>query len=247
MARFNNANLSYFVGVKADYNQPESILAGDRNIARQSYNQPTLEQFDPDSRLHWTRELHHYKGDVLFSDGHVEEWNQLRLVANAHGRNVHNVFALPTIKLIILPSVNINNYGLPARVSGSAGDNGGDQSGALSSPPANAESSTPQSARSGVPGGRAAAPAQTVTTLPLPTPDAAGQAASQDNPSRANPANDQPALVGTSGGFLSFTQSGCWFWLFLLLLLLILGETWRRLARKKTARNEPEETDPADS
>jgi prepilin-type N-terminal cleavage/methylation domain-containing protein len=65
-----NSNISYFVGVNADYNQPMSILAGDGNLAVSS----TLVQGGPGGRLTWTRQQHEYKGNVLFSDCHVEEW-----------------------------------------------------------------------------------------------------------------------------------------------------------------------------
>jgi hypothetical protein len=65
-----NSNVSYFVGVNADYNQPMSILSGDGNLATST----TLMQGTAGGRLTWTRQQHEYKGNVLFSDCHVEEW-----------------------------------------------------------------------------------------------------------------------------------------------------------------------------
>lgn len=65
-----NTNVSYFVGVNADYNQPMSILAGDGNLATST----SLLQGTAGSRLTWTRQVHEFKGNVLFSDCHVEEW-----------------------------------------------------------------------------------------------------------------------------------------------------------------------------
>jgi prepilin-type processing-associated H-X9-DG protein len=72
-----NSNVSYFVNVAAEFGKSDSVLAGDRNITN---------NFSPSSTvvrgtygLRWTRELHFYKGNVLFSDGHVEELNNLRL------------------------------------------------------------------------------------------------------------------------------------------------------------------------
>jgi prepilin-type N-terminal cleavage/methylation domain-containing protein/prepilin-type processing-associated H-X9-DG protein len=71
-AALQNRNLSYFVGITADYSKPNSILAGDRNvtnnlaigsIVRNAYG------------LRWTGELHAFKGNVLFADGSVEQLN----------------------------------------------------------------------------------------------------------------------------------------------------------------------------
>ncbi|HEX4351059.1 MAG TPA: type II secretion system protein [Verrucomicrobiae bacterium] len=65
-----NSNVSYFVGVNADYNQPMSILAGDGNLAAFT----TMLHVTTGGRLTWDSKLHAYKGNVLFADGHVEEW-----------------------------------------------------------------------------------------------------------------------------------------------------------------------------
>lgn len=70
-ATLQNSNISYFVGVTADYSQPMSILAGDGNLATAS----TLVRGLAGGRLTWTEEQHHFKGNVLFADGHVEEWS----------------------------------------------------------------------------------------------------------------------------------------------------------------------------
>jgi len=65
-----NSNVSYFVGVNAEYNQPMSILAGDGNLAAST----TMLHVTTGGRLTWDSKLHAYKGNVLFADGHVEEW-----------------------------------------------------------------------------------------------------------------------------------------------------------------------------
>jgi prepilin-type N-terminal cleavage/methylation domain-containing protein/prepilin-type processing-associated H-X9-DG protein len=66
-----NSNVSYFAGVNAQYDQPMSILAGDGNLASSS----PLVLASAGSRLTWNSKLHEFKGNVLFSDGHVEEWS----------------------------------------------------------------------------------------------------------------------------------------------------------------------------
>jgi len=78
-----NSNLSYFVGVKADFLKPESILAGDRNLAANSSSNSAILNGDADIQLRWTQELHQFKGNILFSDGHVEEWNNAALASGA--------------------------------------------------------------------------------------------------------------------------------------------------------------------
>lgn len=68
-----NSNLSYFVGVDADYNKPMSILAGDRNLVPTAQS-PTIIYDNAGARLQWDEQLHDKKGNVLFADAHVEEW-----------------------------------------------------------------------------------------------------------------------------------------------------------------------------
>ncbi|MBW8865539.1 MAG: prepilin-type N-terminal cleavage/methylation domain-containing protein, partial [Verrucomicrobia bacterium] len=66
-----NTNISYFVGVDADYSKPMSILAGDGNLIGAG----TLLREAVGAKLQWTAAQHRFKGNVLFSDGHVEEWS----------------------------------------------------------------------------------------------------------------------------------------------------------------------------
>src|SRR5205814_119583 len=71
-AGLQNLNVSYFVGVKADYVRPRSILAGDRNVTNDYSRRNSLMQLGPNQFLYWTAGLHRYKGNLLFSDGSVE-------------------------------------------------------------------------------------------------------------------------------------------------------------------------------
>jgi prepilin-type processing-associated H-X9-DG protein len=72
-ASLQNSNLSYFAATSASYDQPMSILSGDGNLASSA----TVLQAGAGGRLTWNRRLHQFKGNVLFSDGHVEEWKDL--------------------------------------------------------------------------------------------------------------------------------------------------------------------------
>ena len=92
-----NSNVSYFVGVQADPARPDSILAGDRNITANSYSNPSLLHGDADNRLSWTWELHRYKGNVLFADGRVEEWNNAALAAGIGAQLSGADMAMPSV------------------------------------------------------------------------------------------------------------------------------------------------------
>jgi prepilin-type N-terminal cleavage/methylation domain-containing protein/prepilin-type processing-associated H-X9-DG protein len=71
--QFNNWNLSYILGLKADPNIPQSILAADRGLP--CCVDPFLKIkhiLPPIFPTHWDGE-HNGSGNILFSDGHVEE------------------------------------------------------------------------------------------------------------------------------------------------------------------------------
>lgn len=96
-AALQNSNLSYFVGVKARFANPNSILAGDRNITANSFPNPSLLHIDTDNRLSWTWELHRFKGNLLFADGRVEEWNNAALATGAGGQLAGADLFLPSV------------------------------------------------------------------------------------------------------------------------------------------------------
>lgn len=78
-----NSNLSYCVGVKAQFANPDSVLAGDRNLTANYFPNPSILHGDVTNRFWWTWELHQHKGNFLFADGRVEEWNNHMLIVNA--------------------------------------------------------------------------------------------------------------------------------------------------------------------
>jgi len=97
-ASFRNDNLSYFVGANADLAQANSILAGDRNITNDWLPAASLLQLGPNQYLRWTHELHHFRGNLLFSDGHVEEPNNLSLKRKNDQSPAVAAFFLPSVK-----------------------------------------------------------------------------------------------------------------------------------------------------
>jgi len=92
-----NGNVSYFVGANASLSKPTSILGGDRNLATNSMQNPTILQINSGSQLRWTAELHQFKGNVLVADGHVEEWNKAELGSAAGGLAGTSDLFLPSV------------------------------------------------------------------------------------------------------------------------------------------------------
>jgi prepilin-type N-terminal cleavage/methylation domain-containing protein/prepilin-type processing-associated H-X9-DG protein len=78
-----NGNVSYFVNVSAEHGKSTSILAGDRNLTNDSAGNADLLPLVANSHLRWTHELHRFKGNVLFADGHVEGLNSPALMVAA--------------------------------------------------------------------------------------------------------------------------------------------------------------------
>lgn len=97
-----NSNVSYFVGVKAMSARPDSILAGDRNLTANSAPNPSILRMEAGNRLWWTWEMHQSKGNVLFADGHVEEWNNAALDSSAGSEPAGTDLFMPTV----LPTPN---------------------------------------------------------------------------------------------------------------------------------------------
>src|SRR2546428_4199844 len=97
-ATLKNDNLSYFVGVTADLTRPASILAGDRNITNDWAGRTSLLQLGPDHYLRWTYELHRFKGNLLFADGHVEEPNGGNLMTANRLAPATMDFFLPSVR-----------------------------------------------------------------------------------------------------------------------------------------------------
>ena len=90
-ATLRNANISYFIDVDADYFHPMSILADDGNLATSR----TLLRQATGATLAWTAAQHRFQGNVLFADGHVEEWG-----ATTTGKS------LATAGNVVLPTIS---------------------------------------------------------------------------------------------------------------------------------------------
>jgi len=96
-AALRNENLSYFIGLNAELAKPNSILAGDRNLTNDYYAAVTsTARLEPGAALRWTPELHAFKGNLLFTDGRVEESNNPR-VASGGFQAASTVLSLPSL------------------------------------------------------------------------------------------------------------------------------------------------------
>lgn len=120
-AVLQNQNLSYFFDADADFLNANSIFIGDRNILTNSVSQPTILQIGNGSRLRWTREMHLFKGNILFADGHVEEWNNSKLQSASDNLS-------PAVNLFF-PSVPPTNSNFNSGNGGGGGSSGGGGSG----------------------------------------------------------------------------------------------------------------------
>lgn len=238
--QFDNFNISYFVGANADYNQPESILAGDRNITNAMAGAATMLRLADGMAIYWTQELHYFKGNILYSDAHVAEQNTMILTMNTHGGS-------GTVDLV-LPTVN------PAQVNRGNSPTAPFNSAPTYSPPpyvissqsAPAPATSPAMQRNNKPG-------VSINESSTATMNARKPATSQfaDEPNAAayiKRTGSKPAAVQganndastNSVGFLVATASpralpnaSHWFWWLLLLLLLMIGiEEYVRYRRR---------------
>jgi prepilin-type N-terminal cleavage/methylation domain-containing protein/prepilin-type processing-associated H-X9-DG protein len=91
-----NTNVSYFVNVRAENGKSTSILAGDRNLTSGGTSDQTVLRLDANNYLRWTAELHRFKGNLLYGDGHVEELNRPALMVTTANANTVASLALPT-------------------------------------------------------------------------------------------------------------------------------------------------------
>lgn len=107
LSALQNANLSYFVGVNADYGKAGSVLAGDRNIVNLPLSNPSIVHGGAGNQLRWTKELHERKGNVLFADAHVEEWTPSLLAASPNSAGITADYFLPSVP----PSQTRPTYG----------------------------------------------------------------------------------------------------------------------------------------
>jgi len=78
---FENANLSYFVGIDAKKAKGSSFLCGDRNITNGIAIQGGLLELTTNTPAGWTEGIHDRRGAVLLADGSVNQFTDAGLRA----------------------------------------------------------------------------------------------------------------------------------------------------------------------
>ena len=221
-AALQNENVSFFVGVKADYLRPRTILAGDRNVTNDYARRNATMQLGPNQFLYWTAGLHRYKGNLLFADGSVEGVKDLMAIAanTVPGQIVELV--VPSAKSPPgPPSANPS----PSGISSGSGGPGMQPSVLVANPSSQRSEVLMASAPQQLPRDKRT---NFSTNLPPVTPP---------KPAIQESNNSVPAPVLATAQH-PVTHSLWWLWLLLLLLLLavILSLEMRRRRRMRARR-----------
>jgi len=72
-------NISYFVGLDASQTNSQTLLAGDRNITNGSPGNDRILFLTTNQPVGWTRDIHENAGNVVLSDGSVQQLSSGRL------------------------------------------------------------------------------------------------------------------------------------------------------------------------
>lgn len=76
---FSNANLSYFVGLDAREDAPQSILSGDRNLTGGTLSNGFLRVLSTNSAAEWTKEIHPNGGNIGLADGSARQASSIEV------------------------------------------------------------------------------------------------------------------------------------------------------------------------
>ena len=251
---FSNVNVSYFVGANAEYDNPNSILAGDRNITYATGVSGSIIRLTDGVMVNWTGEMHEFKGNVLYADGRVAELNgglpwaasdtsQMMDLINPSVRPVGGPLATPATPpqppLYPPPAFGVAQSlsSSPARQSASAANNNAKPPATASAPASTPTRTSPWAIPLSSSSARSASPARLAT-----------------NTSTNAHANTNAGVVGDVGiekavVILANTPivpppaavNRLW-WLLLLLLCLILL-VWRIARRRSPGKADAEEED----
>ena len=97
----DNSHLSYFLGLDAHEDNPQTLLAGDRNLTTNGVAVgPGRLLLTTNLILGWTKDLHNRAGNVLLGDGSVQMMSGDRLHASwrdaaGHAKGGTNVWIVP--------------------------------------------------------------------------------------------------------------------------------------------------------
>lgn len=237
-----NQNISYWVNSSASFEQPNTPLCGDRNVRTSGRTEWTFIEFGPSDTLEFSAELHGYRGNVLFSDAHVED---------ADNRTLRMAFARDTNHSYVALSLPVQTF--PTKSEPAVHAIGGSELGAIGSID-DASSSKP----SGVRGNAASAKAENRSGNTRPGSDQEtvvitrldGTTVTSSVPRRftntaANPTSERqlqqekdPPIVELAQSIVhTIERATPWLWLLLLLLVAyrVANSVRRRLRRRRPA------------
>ncbi len=238
-----NDQVSYFAGAAAEFDKPDSILAGDRNITSFTPGSGTVVRLDSPNAIGWTGDLHEYKGNLLFADGRVEELNGAGLQAALQQS--------PGKANLFMPPTPAPGQPVPSNSGGEAGASRA--AGGLRTRLEDFPRSAPGGQGSAAGPGRAAS----ARTFETPTPTLlAGSTQSFASVAATNriarPATNRvpaarptpavavasPVLPGRANGGATTLTSYLWLFLllgFLMVAILTASDAWRRHRRRRKA------------
>lgn len=227
-AGLQSENVSYFVVANARYGHATSVLAGDRNLTN-ILASAAMAGALPSFR--WTKELHEFKGNLLFADGHIEKHNNASLAENVSDALAQGEVQLPRPAAQPGPP----DYAPPQPLSQET--------------PAHSVATTPNSGAANNSGGK---PNQRVY-VPSPFGFLPVPASALTSVRSVAKSNSQPVTAATANtnihdaeqeeafpnrdlagilGLKKFIQGG--YWLLLLLLLLLLAYAiWREWQKRR--------------
>lgn len=95
-AHLDKSNISYFVGVDATSENPQTLLTGDWNITNGTPIRRGLLMLSTNESAGWTRDVHNKAGNIALTDGSVQQLSSPGLrEAIAHTGIITNRLAIP--------------------------------------------------------------------------------------------------------------------------------------------------------
>jgi hypothetical protein len=94
----SNSNLSYFVGLDAREQSPNQILSGDRNLTNSIALRMGVMDSKPGQSIGWDNSHHLLQGNILLSDGSVQQFSSSRLKGHISDNNLTNRLSMPVLK-----------------------------------------------------------------------------------------------------------------------------------------------------
>ena len=93
-----NSNISFFIGIDAGESNPQLILGGDRNITNGTLVKNGILEVTTNTPVGWTAEQHNHVGNLLLSDGSVQQLSQSGLRASMQNTGLFtNRFLMPIL------------------------------------------------------------------------------------------------------------------------------------------------------